>query len=146
MSTRRSICPICRMFASSTYGRVLRHIGEVHSFSPGFRIDCGLGPNKCPATYTKYSSFRSHVYKKHREELHHSDSGPEQVGITNANDGPENSLSGLDQDEGRNEIMPLDYDEQLTRAAALFILKTTEIHKTSQVYSIYIYIYNTLVF
>ena len=142
MSTEKSICPLCRSFASNTFGGVLRHIGEVHSFTPGFRVECGLGPDRnCPATYTNYHSFRSHIYKKHREELYACP--PQSSGsASNSREPPANFGFGADEDEENAGTQPLnldeippDYDEQLTRAAALFILKTMEIHKTSQVKS-----------
>ena len=34
--SRRSICPICQNFARNSFAGILRHIGEVHSFSPDF--------------------------------------------------------------------------------------------------------------
>ena len=52
------VCPFCRQFARRSYHGILRHIGEVHSFNPDFHVVCGLGPEKCPATYTKYTSFK----------------------------------------------------------------------------------------
>ena len=46
----------------------MRHIGEVHRFDPGLVIHCGI--EHCPQTYRNYESFRSHVYRKHRNTLH----------------------------------------------------------------------------
>jgi len=49
---------------------LLHHIGEVHSFEPNFHIVCGLTLDSiretCPATYTNYGLFWSHLYTKHR--------------------------------------------------------------------------------
>ncbi len=41
----------------------MQHIREFHAYSPAFTITCGL--NGCPRTFTKFSSFRSHVYDWH---------------------------------------------------------------------------------
>ena len=65
----KRVCPICGEFARYSYAGIVRHIGQVHSFDADFHVVCGLGPTKCPATYTNFQSYRSHVYKKHREEL-----------------------------------------------------------------------------
>lgn len=66
------ICSICNLFGADTYSAVLRHIGLIHRYDPGFSICCGI--DYCPQTYSKYESFRSHVYRKHRSALHPSSS------------------------------------------------------------------------
>ena len=129
--SRKHVCPVCHEFARTSYAGILRHIGEVHSFSPDFRIVCGLGSEKCPATYTNFQSFRSHVYKKHREVLTRSH-GEEDNDTTSlcpsVNDGDNGGL-----DVSINGAQDGEDEDQITRAAALFILKTMEIHRTSQV-------------
>lgn len=67
------VCPVCNSFARKYYGGILRHIGAVHRFDPNFR---GLGTPKCPSTYTKFESFRSHIYKKHRNQLYAASHDP----------------------------------------------------------------------
>lgn len=117
-------CPICKDFARNSYVGILRHIGQVHSHRPGFSVQCGLGRSKCPATYKNFQSFRSHVYKKHRDDLFLYD-----------------QVSGHDENEGGDEFEEPDnsdeesseYSNHLSRAAAQFILKTTEVHNVSQV-------------
>ena len=47
--------------------KVLRHIGAVHSFDPGFTIVCGL--DGCIRRFTKYTSFRKHIIRHHRHIL-----------------------------------------------------------------------------
>ena len=56
-------CP----FAAESFLPVLRHIGSCHSFNPGFAITCEIGG--CQATYRKFSSYKSHVYRKHRASI-----------------------------------------------------------------------------
>lgn len=41
----------------------LDHIKEVHSYLPGFSIVCGM--YGCPRSYTKFVTFRTHVYAAH---------------------------------------------------------------------------------
>lgn len=62
------ICSICNLFHGQDYASLLRHIAAVHRFDPGLSIHCNI--NGCPETYCNYESFRSHVYRKHRESLH----------------------------------------------------------------------------
>ncbi len=60
-------CTICNRFAAQHFLAVLRHIGQVHQFEPNFQVKCGL--DGCPLRYTSYPSYRSHVYRKHRNVL-----------------------------------------------------------------------------
>ena len=67
------VCTLCSQFAAHTYLPVLSHIGSVHRFGATKRIECGI--DGCPASYTTntYESFRSHVYRKHRDVLYSQD-------------------------------------------------------------------------
>jgi hypothetical protein len=58
-------CPICPSFASDSFLPVLRHIGAVHSFDPRFSITCGI--DGCQATYKNFASYKTHIYRKHRD-------------------------------------------------------------------------------
>lgn len=62
------VCTICDRFAGKSFVSVLRHIGSTHRYDPGLSIRCGI--QSCPETYTNFESFRSHVYRKHRDVLH----------------------------------------------------------------------------
>ena len=148
LATRRKFkCQLCQEFARDTYPSVLRHIGEVHSFGPNFHIICGLTLDstraECPAIYTKYGSFRSHVYKKHRQIMNLHPTQPIDDDPLQLEDGS-NSNEDVHQEESHHELIELqDHDagdvdtsgeaNQVTRAAALFILRTMEVHKISQV-------------
>lgn len=61
------LCSICHQFASPTFGGVFRHVGSVHAFEYNFNVRCGI--SGCEATFKKFSSWRSHIYRKHRQEL-----------------------------------------------------------------------------
>jgi hypothetical protein len=57
-------CPICPFFAADRFSPVLRHIGAVHAFEPGISVTRGL--DGCQATYKKFSSYETHLYRKNR--------------------------------------------------------------------------------
>lgn len=152
---RKHVCPLCGQFARRTYQGVLRHIGEVHRFSPDFFISCGLPCSpldgsavvKCPATYTKYESFRSHVYKKHREVLCEGDQYRGELDCSGITDSEgsfleevflEETVAAQDDDDdnvrSRSDSTGADSDDRsIKRAAALFILKSMEERRISQV-------------
>ena len=62
------VCPVCSKFEGSHLGHLLSHIGVKHSSDLQFFITCGL--DNCPQTYSDFGSFRSHVYRKHRNLMH----------------------------------------------------------------------------
>ena len=143
--TMKYICQICHSFSRNCYAGVLRHLRQVHSFRPNFHVVCGLGPEKnCPANYTNFESFRSHIYSKHREELLLSTSSSPSSSHSPRVETTLEACGVLEED--RNVTNPLVFledfsesieeelqEDQTTRAAALFILKTMEVHRISQV-------------
>ena len=66
--SRMFVCQISNTFGGNSFSSVLRHIGEIHRHDPNLSVRCGI--HRCPQTYVKYESFRSHVYRKHRDVLH----------------------------------------------------------------------------
>lgn len=62
------VCSICNLFKGNDFSAVLRHIGEIHRYDPSLVIRCGI--DRCPQTYMNFESFRSHIYRKHRDVLH----------------------------------------------------------------------------
>lgn len=125
------VCSLCNRFRGSNFAAVLRHIGNTHRFDPGFFISCGL--RFCPATYTNYESFRSHVYRKHRDELF-----VESNGCTPDSHSEEADSSLLDW-EGTADISNDEHPKHSTEPlddmklhAAKFILRTKEECKLTQ--------------
>ena len=59
-------CTLCNI-SSPTRNFWLSHLRNVHSKDEDFFITCGI--NECTASYTKCSSFVSHVYRQHRDAL-----------------------------------------------------------------------------
>ena len=62
------VCCLCSSFSGHLFSAILRHIGEIHQHDPNLTIECGI--EGCPQTYKNFESFRSHVYRKHRDVLH----------------------------------------------------------------------------
>ena len=58
-------CPLCHTFSTSAYRLWLSHLGQVHRNESSFRVMCGY--HGCAETKSSYSSFYSHVYRKHPE-------------------------------------------------------------------------------
>lgn len=44
--------------------KFIQHVGLVHAHEPNFSITCGVGD--CQSTFSRFHSFRKHVYRKHR--------------------------------------------------------------------------------
>ncbi|KAL2095583.1 hypothetical protein ACEWY4_007731 [Coilia grayii] len=50
-----------------TLTKLIKHIGLVHAHEPNFNITCGL--KNCQSSFSKYHSFRRHIYRKHTKSL-----------------------------------------------------------------------------
>lgn len=98
------ICSICNLFGASTFSSVLRHIGLIHRYDPGLSIRCGI--DYCPQVYSNYESFRSHVYRKHREALHPQSSTGE-AGDGNGNDGNGTLVESSEENEDESSYRNL---------------------------------------
>ena len=134
------VCPVCGLFAWTSYQDVVRHIELVHSFNSNFHITCSLVPHNCPKTYTKYESFRPQVYRKHREELKVStvytgelEQDDENYAGSNAGGNTVHDPLFDQEDEDLISQSAPTVDMSVKRAAAMFILKSMEERKISQV-------------
>ena len=126
------VCTICNLFAGQSFSSVLRHMGN-HRQDPGLFIRCGI--NSCTEQYKNFESFRSHVYRKHRETLHSSHPAPAQ-GLRNGTLQQEENevngdreIDGWESDVNREKTVVNNGDSK--RLAALFLLKTHEEHKVT---------------
>ena len=130
------VCTICNLFAGKSFSTVLRHMGT-HRYDPGLRIRCGI--NSCTDQYKNFESFRSHVYRKHREALINASNPAPTQAITNGRLGQEESGTDgdLQMDGWGNDLMEFEkkryVDADPQRLAALFLLKTREERKITQV-------------
>lgn len=124
------VCTICNLFARKTFSAVLRHIGT-HRFDSGLFIKCGI--NSCPENYKNFESFRSHVYRKHREVLIPPSNGVPGSEAANSSSFQHNIPEREDSvvtDE--DEVEDWNYDDHRKRLAAKFLLKTREDRKVTQ--------------
>ncbi|XP_037562263.2 uncharacterized protein LOC119441728 [Dermacentor silvarum] len=71
-------CPKCPFF-SYQLTRVITHIGLVHSGEPNFSIFCGI--EGCANTYRNFSSYRSHLYRRHTAVLEENGSNCHQPSV-----------------------------------------------------------------
>ncbi|XP_033097594.1 uncharacterized protein LOC117101675 [Anneissia japonica] len=60
-------CSLCGYFESSKLCKIVSHISQNHSLDPNFYISCGL--DDCPQSFRNFASFKSHLYRKHREHF-----------------------------------------------------------------------------
>lgn len=120
-------CTICYRYATRTLKSVLRHIGAVHSFEPGFSITCGV--RGCARTYKNFRSFRKHLLRQHEADMERT---------SNTSSAPGGNESSTENDDTANEDLgddePADCDTltDKKRSAALFLLKTKEICRVTQ--------------
>lgn len=129
-SMSRSICWLCYKVASPTLKGVVRHMAAVHAHDPHFFICCGI--QGCSRTYSNFFSFKKHLYRKHRASLDMS--GPFVADSSfrgSSEHGGSNFVSDVeDVNEERPHIVS---NFQHMKQMALFLLKTREVRKVSQV-------------
>ena len=121
MATNSEHCSLCESFTAPHMKGVVRHIGLVHSHEFGFRITCAVGG--CTRSYTKFSSYKKHMYIKHRDVL----------GVSTRKCSPDMTDPSLvfpTFQEDEEEEQP--YIAERDRSTALFFLKAREIHKIPQ--------------
>ena len=117
----RYTCPKCHRFSAPSFPSVMRHIGSVHSWKPNFSITCGI--DGCPRTYTSYRYFRRHVCKQHSRYT--EDSG-------DSNSPNNDSQDSLDETLGSSLPSARNCGPAYKRSAALFVLKSKEERRISQ--------------
>ncbi len=119
------VCYICNQFGGCSFRSVLRHVGEVHKHDTNFFIRCGIG--HCPQTYKNNDSFRSHVYRKHRDALYSTtqEDGNPRIEVNN------NEFVD-DPDDETNQQPSLASDFSLQERAAKFVLKARDEYRIPQ--------------
>ena len=120
-------CTICYRYATRTLKGVLRHIGAVHSFEPGFSITCGVGG--CARTYKNYRSFRKHLLRQHEADMERTSNTSS---VPDGNDSLAENDDNASEDFGGDEPASCDTSADKKRSAALFLLKTKEICRVTQ--------------
>ena len=124
------VCPYCGEFTGQTFDRYLHHIRFVHSNEPKFTISCTY----CGQVFKKYSSFKSHLDRKHKQQCaqdHSIDEGDEAHGINDGTGVPTEDYAE-DDDQADEEVDEVTDIEKITKFIALFVLKTKEVNLVSQ--------------
>lgn len=119
-------------------------MAAVHAHDPRFFVRCGI--QECPRTYHNFYSFKKHLYRKHRESL---DTVSEPYGehdgsLSDSYLEVDNEESWLYENQGSAPESPLATNMvtvtphrlssiERKKQLALFLLKTREIRKVSQV-------------
>ena len=121
-------CPLCSHFASFTFKKLLRHLSSVHSYDARFNLTCGI--EGCPRIYTNFHSYKSHVYRKHREVV----DLPE-PSMDNSVNGPATPEVPTDLVYDERDVEPQTVSERAEaqkKAEARFLLKAKHLYKISQ--------------
>lgn len=122
------VCTICNLFAGHSFSATLRHMGT-HRFDAALFIRCGI--NSCTEQYKNFESFRSHVYRKHREVLV-SESTPIETLVSSSLDQVDSETDGDGGEEDVEIEQRTQFNDDPKRSAALFLLKTREERKVTQ--------------
>ena len=126
------VCCVCHKFGAPRFEPVLRHIGSMHSWDPGFQLTCGV--NGCPKVYTSYRCFHKHILSDHFDLVADVPHFVEDLEDTNeteyvddhlADEADTETLSGQCRVRNSQLLVP-------TRSAALFLLKAKEQYKIPQ--------------
>lgn len=132
------VCPYCGESIGKNFRRYLRHIRFVHSNEPNFSISCIY----CEKSFKKFTSFKSHLQRKHQEQLHENNALVDEVnhepylsGSDNDND-PDHQDQAHEQRNDDQVTEPEGIDdtsiENITKFIALFVLQTKEVNMVSQ--------------
>ena len=132
-------CRVCGAFASSTFAAVLRHIGCTHEGDEQLALVCPVPGCPRQDPYSNFESFRSHMYRKHRDVLQQRSclDTSEFEGTTEDTSGEED-IGDMDVLESEGfDCSPEDQgmrssDGDLQYSAARFLLKTREERKITQ--------------
>jgi len=115
-------CAICNTFYGRSYSIVLRHMRS-HQFDANLSTKGGI--NSCQETYDNYGSFRSHVYRKHRDVMFSNTASD--YNHTNAESDHDQGQTTMAADTTAENNQNGDMEEcteiDLKRSAALFLLR-----------------------
>ena len=125
-------CFICHSAAGNTFSDIVRPIGYVNSHNPNFNVVCSI--EGCTRSYSNFMSYRRHLYREHKHF----------IGMENGEGASDENPDHQDTSEpmpmsvmvaaGSSSVLVIsqESDRQLKQnRAALFVLKTSEIHKLS---------------
>ena len=124
----------CRLCGSRlpTLRLWISHLRLVHSSDPNFSVCCGI--DGCQGTYTKFSSFNTHLYRNHRDiicksSLSNSTDGNEAFEFDSSNDA---DFSSVFTPEATSEPpLELSHSDQL-KISSKFLIKLKDSRGISQ--------------
>lgn len=125
-------CSICGAVNVPSLSMLLSHVRLVHSSEPGFSIQCNL--QGCRRTFKNFTTFRNHIYNFHGlatetdQETETADASFDAIVATDSEDS--NDEEGIEMELLAPHIGAT--GDQITRSAALWILKTRECHRITQ--------------
>lgn len=125
-------CPLCEWFGAVSMKAVVRHIGAVHAHNAGFHICCGIAG--CPRTYSKFASYRQHLYRVHREVLDIDTSEPSVLEDDDC-DLHSNELLMEDSPSGSDTNFPSHSENSFPlsmKQVGLFLLKAKDVYKVAE--------------
>lgn len=106
--------------------KLVQHVGLIHAHESNFSITCGL--SDCQSAFSKYESFRRHVYRKHSDSI--LPSVEEVPDVNDLSMDSENEETHAENDPSTNDYqMPLSINELLRSFRdnlVSFILKCRE--------------------
>lgn len=92
-------------------------MGAVHAHEANFRVTCGIA--SCPRSFTNFHTYKSHLYKRHREILQVSESAAQE--LVGSEDGTDLTVMEAEEMSPQHE----------KKEMALFVLKALAISKIS---------------
>lgn len=136
-------CRVCSTFASPSFASVVRHIGNIHANDERLELVCPVPQCERQRPYRNFESFRSHVYRKHKDVL------KKKVNMLSGVSSKHDSSSSITEDRGGvkdvgGDIVPVNDQPDgsaecsVTRpgsiqsTAARFLLRTKEERRVSQ--------------
>ena len=122
-----NVCPYCGEFTGQKFDRYLRHIKFVHSNEPNFAISCTY----CGQVFKKYSSFKSHLDRKHKQECaqDHSTDGDDHDDLDHEMDDA-TAVPIADEGQADEEIDDVDQETDIEKITKFFLTK--EVNLVSQ--------------
>lgn len=118
MSNQCQRCPL----KTRTQKRYLKHLEVYHQSEPNFVVECSQ--NGCPSTYTKISSLRKHINRKHITTIQEENSEVQR------------NIEDHFEEEPDIETSPSFLEklaEVKTKRSHLFMLKLQEVYRLPQV-------------
>ena len=113
-----------------TYKKVVRHLGTVHAHESAFYVECCV-PG-CPRTYTNFHSYKSHLYKKHRDVIDLPSTSETNDTFLPSTTEIETPIPQSNTCTSEPDLPVVSTSTLRQREAALFIFKAKHLHKVSQ--------------